>query len=121
MKTGKLIVFVVLSALVLSLIACGGGGGGGSSGGSAGDVTIVNRLSEPICFVQMSPSSQSNWGEDWLGSTEVINGGASRSFTVPTNQGSYDIRLSACPSGERTLLQRMGVPVDQGPVTITAE
>jgi hypothetical protein len=120
---GKLVVLSVLCVLVLTAIACGGSGDdrSGGAGGQAGDVLIVNRLSEPVCFVQMSPSSDPNWGGDWLGSTEVIESGDSRSFTVPTNQGPYDIRLSACPSGERTLLEDRSVPVNTGPVVITAQ
>ncbi len=116
---GKLIVLSVGCVLALAVIACGGGGD--NAQGQAGDVLIVNRLSEPICFVQMSPSSNPNWGDDWLGSTEMIDPGDTRSFNVPSNAGPYDVRLSACPSGERTLLENRNVPVHEGPVVITAD
>jgi hypothetical protein len=112
MKRNIVLVLVAL-ALIASIIACGGSG--------AGTIRVVNHLSIPVCFVQMSPSSQSTWGNDWLGSQEVIESGHSRSFTVPTNQGTYDIRLSACPNGAQTLFEDYNLPVDTQAVTVTVQ
>jgi hypothetical protein len=101
---------LLLCALVLAAIACGGGGAG-TVRVVAGDTTV--------CFVQMSPSSQSTWGGDWLGAQEVISPGHSRTFHVPTDRGPYDIRLSACPNGAHTILQRANLPVNTQAVTVT--
>ena len=107
---GRLI--FVLCALLLAAIACGGSGG---------NVRIVNELSVPVCFVQMSPSSQTTWGDDWLGPDEVISPGSSHSFDVPTDRGPYDIRLSACPNGEHTLGTWMEVPITSSRTTVTVQ
>ncbi len=67
---------------------------GGSTGeynyGSA-PVTINNELgSYTIYYIYCSPSSSSDWGEDWLGS-EVLSPGESFTFYVTPND-YYDIQ-----------------------------
>lgn len=106
---GKLLILLVLCALVLATIACGGSGG---------NVRIVNELSLAVCFVQMSPSTDPTWGDDWLGPDEVISPGASRSFDVPTG-APYDVRVSACPDGMTTLGTWMEVPITSSRTTLT--
>lgn len=66
-------------------------------GGNRGvaDFTIRNNSpTEQICFVQISPSEASNWGQDELGSQEIIEPGMERTITLAT--GEYDLLLSNC-------------------------
>jgi hypothetical protein len=70
-------------------------------------IVIANRSSTSICFVNISSSSDGNWGGDRLGSSEVIAAGASRSWTV--DAGSWDVRLQDCQ--HNNLAERRGIPV----------
>jgi hypothetical protein len=103
-------VALVLLALGLLMTACG----------PSGNLRLVNHSGTTICFVQMSPTTQSNWGADWLGSSETISDGSSRSFQLPTGV-RYDIRLSACPDGEYEIARYTGVTFSDEVTTITAE
>lgn len=64
----------------------------GGTGSSA--VVVANQSSQTICYVNISPSSDSNWGPDRLGSTETIAPGASRGWSV--DPGNWDMRLQDC-------------------------
>ncbi len=58
----------------------------------AGRLQINNNTGGyAIHYVYISPTSSDDWGDDWLGSSELINSGSSRTFNV-TN-GTYDVRL----------------------------
>ncbi len=57
-------------------------------------LTLVNSSGQVVCYVYISPTTDSTWGADWLGSTETIANGASRTFNVPS--GSYDLRADDC-------------------------
>lgn len=58
----------------------------------AGTVTIVNDLGGwDIWYVQISSSDAETWGDDWLGSDEILFDGTSKTFNV--RDGLYDIRL----------------------------
>lgn len=58
----------------------------------AGRVNITNDTgSYDFWFVKISPSSSDSWGDDWLGETEVISPGSTRTFQV--NNGTYDIMI----------------------------
>ena len=89
------IIFVIITLLLLTSLACVGGRGGQSGGGSS-DVafTIVNRSPEDICYVLMSPSDSDSWGDDQLGENDLINPGDRQTFTMP--RGTYDIRAENC-------------------------
>jgi serine protease Do len=65
-------------------------------GGNRSPVTfeLLNQSSLTVCFVRISPSQAQNWGGDRLGSEEVINPGATRSFQLVT--GNYDLQLLNC-------------------------
>ncbi len=76
-------------ALIAATLACSIGGGGGS-----GAFVLENRSGQTICYVFISPSSQSTWGDDWLGSTEVVEDGQTREFNV--SPGDYDLRADTC-------------------------
>jgi S1-C subfamily serine protease len=56
---------------------------------------IENQGTVPICYVYISPWTETTWGEDWLGPTETIQVGASRDFFV-TPRIMYDLLLRDC-------------------------
>jgi len=56
---------------------------------------VENRASTDICYMLISPSTSSEWGEDWLGPTETIPPGASRDFAVSPPQ-NYDLQALDC-------------------------
>jgi len=64
-----------------------------SSGGNV-PVTLVNQSSAVVCYVYISPVEDDTWGDDWLGSSEVVRPGERRTFDVP--QGDYDLRADDC-------------------------
>lgn len=55
---------------------------------------VINNTSQNICFLYIALTSSDNWGEDWLGTQEMIPVGESRTFTVET--GMYDLRAKSC-------------------------
>lgn len=57
------------------------------------DLTIYNNASQAIEYVQISPPEDTKWGDDWLGSAEVIEPGNTRTFSV-TLGCSEDIRIT---------------------------
>jgi hypothetical protein len=65
-------------------------------------------LSETVCHVYMSPSTQSTWGEDWLEPNEVIFPTAHRDFSIPAGQ-AYDFKVEDCD--HNTLGEVYGVQV----------
>ncbi len=60
-------------------------------------LTLENESNRMVCYVQIAPTSASEWGEDWLGPTEVIDPGRNRVFNVPI--GHYDVRALDCNEG----------------------
>ena len=58
------------------------------------DFYLVNESALTVCYVNLSPSSAQNWGEDELGPAEVIDPGVERVITVAT--GYYDLLLRDC-------------------------
>lgn len=58
----------------------------------AGRLQISNSTGGySIYYVYISPTSADSWGNDWLGTSETIPSGSSKTFTV-TN-GNYDVKL----------------------------
>lgn len=84
-----------------------------STTGSPG-ITVTNRSSTVICFVNISSSSDNDWGGDRLGSSETIGAGASRSWTV--DSGAWDVRLQDCQ--HNNLAERRGISVS-GPTQVS--
>jgi S1-C subfamily serine protease len=74
-----------------------GTSGQGYTGGPT--VRIANQLSEQICYVFISPSTQQTWGADWLEPNEVIWPTGYRDFPVPPGQ-AYDFRAEDCNHSE---------------------
>lgn len=62
--------------------------------GSSFRLTVDNRSTYDVCYVQISPADSDDWGEDWLSSGELIFAGMARVFEVPA--GVYDIKLNDC-------------------------
>lgn len=75
------------------------------SAGPTIELTLENELDVPVCYVFVSPPSDETWGEDQLGSTEVIRAGAMRTFEVEA--GEWDLMATDC-DGE-TLAEEYGV------------
>jgi hypothetical protein len=72
----------------------GGGKGGGGSTDRPATLTLVNNSSSSVCYVYISPSTESSWGDDWLGASETVSSGDSRDFEVTA--GTYDLRADDC-------------------------
>jgi hypothetical protein len=51
-------------------------------GGGSAAIVMVNQTDAPIYYVYISPCSSNDWGEDQLGSSEVVQPGATRTFTM---------------------------------------
>ena len=74
----------------------GGGGGGGTGGGeapAAGVFIINNQSSKTVCYAQISPHSDPNWGDDQLGEDTIAAG---QSHAWAAGVGVWDVRLSDC-------------------------
>lgn len=87
----RLIVLAVAALLLLAVLACSPLSSGG---GSSGNLTLVNNSGTTVCYVYISPVTDTTWGDDWLGSSETISNGSSRGFTVAP--GDYDLRADDC-------------------------
>ncbi|MEZ4252470.1 MAG: hypothetical protein R3B99_30030 [Polyangiales bacterium] len=59
-----------------------------------------------ICYVNISSSSDGNWGPDRLGPSEVISPGQERGWELPA--GYYDLRLQDCD--RRVIMDRRQLP-----------
>jgi hypothetical protein len=46
------------------------------------DFTVYNGMTQSIEYVNISPPDDTTWGDDWLGASEVIGTGDSRTFSV---------------------------------------
>jgi hypothetical protein len=68
-------------------------------------VTLINESGGNVCYVQMSLTTETTWGDDRMCSSEIINNGGSRVFDVPL--GYYDIRALDCD--EEVVDERRGV------------
>lgn len=112
MKTGKLvdrrIVIIVMSALILTTLACGSASTPTATplpkptkaptdepAAAGPSLEIVNNSETPVCFVYVSPTKSDDWGTDQLGEENMINGGDSFTITdVPA--GTYDVKAEDC-------------------------
>jgi hypothetical protein len=57
-------------------------------------VTVSNDGPETICFLQISPSTSTFWGADWLGSDETIAPDDGVTLSLPPY--TYDLRGLDC-------------------------
>jgi hypothetical protein len=72
-----------------------------------GNVTIVNQSSVTICFLYASLTTETTWGNDWLGSSGTIAPGAS--YSLDLNPGAYDMMAADCDQNE--IERNMGVTI----------
>jgi hypothetical protein len=92
-------------------------------------LTLINRFDRDVCYVYISPVDSETWGADWLGESETIPPGASRTFDL--TPGTYDLLATDC--NEETLVETYGLdlsrsgtwelvptPSTPGGVTLTA-
>ncbi len=56
---------------------------------------VVNNTYMDVCYVFISPSTNDDWGEDWLGDDEVIEPGDIKTFWVDVGQ-TVDIQALNC-------------------------
>lgn len=61
-------------------------------------LTIKNNTRTKICYVYISPATDEDWGDDWLGRDEMIRPRQQREFTVPA--GDYDLLVQDCDGNE---------------------
>lgn len=101
----KALPLIAVGMLLLSTLACGG---------SKPQVILENDSSYTVCYVNISLTSSSDWGDDMLGANETIEPGESRTFDV--DAGTYDLRALDC--NQEVLDIQNGVEVD-GPITWT--
>ncbi len=84
----------VLLILTGALSACGGGviaDRGTGTGTGPATIWVHNDSNESIYYIYMSPSSESVWGGDLLGSNVLHTGSTFQLYNVP--EGSWDIRV----------------------------
>ena len=83
---------LLLVGLLLTSAGCMTARRSTSTGGGGGSATVVmlNQTNLPIYFVYISPCSSSGWGEDQLGDSEVVQPGATRTFTM--SPGCWDMK-----------------------------
>lgn len=72
---------------------------------------VYNESSTEICYVYISPSSNDNWGEDWLGAKESIAAQEGVRFFY-LEAGTYDLLAQDCDNND--LVQEQGVSVSDG-------
>jgi hypothetical protein len=60
-------------------------GGGGSAA-----IVLLNQTNSAVYYVYISPCSSSSWGEDQLGDSEVVQPGATRTFSM--SPGCWDLK-----------------------------
>jgi hypothetical protein len=79
-------------------------------------VVIVNQTNTTICYVYISPSTESTWGDDQLGASNAIAAGDT--FTIDNiPAGTYDFRADDCSS--TTLAEEYGIVLTGGLFTWT--
>jgi hypothetical protein len=55
---------------------------------------LENESSDTVCYVLISPAEEAEWGDDWLGESNVIQPGDSHTFEMPA--GIYDLEARDC-------------------------
>jgi hypothetical protein len=100
--------FGFVIALCVSSLGCGGGGAAAPSGDGSGNgnaassggaapasdsfYRITNNSNYDIHYIYISPTSQSTWGPDQLGSNQILHAGESLTLTGVACD-SYDLKL----------------------------
>ncbi len=92
-----LILALVLSSACASTPRRDTGGTGGSVA-----MTLVNRTSDSVCYLYLSPPGEDSWGNDWLGSGTL---GAGEQQTLSLPHGQWDLRTENCQHEPTGLLR----------------
>ena len=79
---------------------------------------IVNMHSEDICAMQISPSTNEEWGGNWLADGVVLRSGSSISFDIEPGM-EYDFIAYTC--FESVLVERYEIFIGDGANVITVE
>jgi hypothetical protein len=85
---------------------------------SEAGIQVVNNTYMDVCYVFISPSTNDDWGEDWLDDDEVIEPGGIRTFSVEVDQ-TVDIQALNC---EQELMHAIyDIEVTEEGITYTLE
>jgi hypothetical protein len=106
-RLGSIALFALIA---LTAVGCGGALAPSQRYGGTVPLTLVNDVAGGVCYVRMSPTFDAEWGEDWLGATEVIPQGGERTFTIAP-QSQWDIRVENCD--EEPIAERRSIDVRQ--------
>ncbi|MEZ4660191.1 MAG: hypothetical protein R2911_21755 [Caldilineaceae bacterium] len=71
---------------------------------------VINRSRSTICYLYISETSAENWGEDWLGSEEMVKPNYKREFTL--QPGTYDLLVEDCDGNEIVRLDDVQIEED---------
>jgi hypothetical protein len=62
--------------------------------GDPGTLTVINNSSEDVCYVFVSSTEATSWGDDWLDDTTILDNGESETLVV--GAGLYDLQAADC-------------------------
>lgn len=71
-------------------------------------LTLTNDSSIDVCYVYISPSDSTSWGDDWLG-TDIVHAGTGYAFRL--TPGTYDLLSQDCEGNE--LATEFGVDISE--------
>ncbi len=113
----RALMFVVgLSVLATGCVIRSGGQPGGTvvqGGGAPATFTVLNQSGGSICYVQMTQTA--DWGGDWLGSSERIDPGMQRDFSM--TEGSWNVQFLDC--NQQPIFRRYSMPITSPGITLT--
>ena len=75
-------------------------------------ITLENVSGTDVCYVYISPSGADDWGDDWLGSQDVVQSG--EQIDVTLDAGIYDFQARDCD--ENVLSEEFEVDLADGEV-----
>lgn len=65
-----------------------------AAGGNSGTLIVVNNSIKDVCYVFVSPTDSTSWGNDWLGDSTILESGETDNITV--GAGIYDLQAADC-------------------------
>jgi hypothetical protein len=71
-----------------------GGSVAGGGGSTSAPFTVYNQSNIDICWLWVSPTTDTQWGSEWLGDTFVLAPGYY--FTETVQSGYYDLLAMDC-------------------------
>ncbi len=84
--------------------------------GNDAPVYVENYLDISVCYLNISPTSSEDWGDDWLGN-EMIYPNETKIFWVPISYSPIDMQVFDC---ETNLLdQQSGIVLTSEGITYT--